>query len=183
MHSHNKSVVHMEHERKYLIRMPSKSFFSDNVVLTSSIEQTYLSKPYSMYEERVRAEYAHPAEHPIYTLTTKTTWSSTSRKEENRTLSYSEYMFFYTSDTREETLLKIRHLFPTRRHLFEIDIYPFWERYAILEVELSFPEQKVHLPNCLHVIAEVTADKRFSNRRLAIKHITEEELDNEYRNL
>ena len=48
-----------------------------------------------------------------------------------------------------------------------MDIYPFWQDRAILEVEVRGEEETVLLPRGLHVIREVSADKRYKNVNLA----------------
>ena len=50
---------------------------------------------------------------------------------------------------------------------FEIDIYPFWNDKAIVEIELNSENEEVKMPKCLYVLKEVTDDNRFSNYSLA----------------
>ena len=50
---------------------------------------------------------------------------------------------------------------------FEIDIYPFAKERAICEIELISEDEKFLIPEFIEPIAEVTGDKRFSNRQLA----------------
>ena len=49
----------------------------------------------------------------------------------------------------------------------ELDVYPFWQDRAVLEIEVESETEAVTLPPCLTVIAEVTADKRYKNVNLA----------------
>lgn len=55
-------------------------------------------------------------------------------------------------------LYKVRWAFPYKGHTIEIDCYPFWENEAILEVELSAPDEPITLPPEIEVLAEVTDD-------------------------
>ena len=48
-----------------------------------------------------------------------------------------------------------------------MDVYPFWERTAILETELSDPTHHAEIPPFLTVIREVTGERAYTNRNLA----------------
>ena len=65
-------------------------------------------------------------------------------------------------------LYKVRWSFPYGGHTIEIDCYPFWENEAILEVELSSPEETFTLPPEIEVLAEVTDDPTLKTRALAL---------------
>ena len=49
----------------------------------------------------------------------------------------------------------------------ELDVYPFWQDRAILEVEVKSEDEALLLPPDVTVVAEVTADKRYKNVNLA----------------
>ena len=51
---------------------------------------------------------------------------------------------------------------------FEIDIYPFWDHQAIVEIELSDENQEVIFPPQLKVIREVTDEAEYRNSYLAL---------------
>ena len=51
--------------------------------------------------------------------------------------------------------------------MFEIDVYPFWNDRAIMEIELDYEGQEIVFPPEIQIIAEVTADKRYTNSSLA----------------
>ena len=50
---------------------------------------------------------------------------------------------------------------------YEIDIYPQKNRSCILETEIPSEECAVTLPGFLHVIREVTGDRRYTNASIA----------------
>ena len=50
---------------------------------------------------------------------------------------------------------------------FEIDIYPFWHKQAILEVQINEPEQRLLLPDYLHILRDVTQDAAYSSHAMA----------------
>ena len=65
-------------------------------------------------------------------------------------------------------LYKVRWAFSYKGHTIEIDCYPFWGNEAILEVELSAPDEPIALPPEIEVLAEVTDDPNLKNRALAL---------------
>ena len=46
-------------------------------------------------------------------------------------------------------------------------VYPFWNDKAILEIELSDPEEEIRFPSMLKIIREVTDDDSYKNASLA----------------
>ena len=62
---------------------------------------------------------------------------------------------------------KVRYCFDYRGQLFEMDKYPFSDKLAIMELELSSPEQAIDFPDKVRVIKEVSDDPRYSNAALA----------------
>ena len=69
---------------------------------------------------------------------------------------------------------KTRVCVPHGDHLLEIDIYPFWKKQAVLEVELESEDTPLTLPPYITVLREVTGEKAYKNRALAA-HIPEED--------
>ena len=70
-------------------------------------------------------------------------------------------------DTSKNTIIKTRYCFPFGSHTVEIDVYPFWNDRAILEVELESEEEVFSLPDFVEIIKEVSDDGRYKNTRLA----------------
>lgn len=62
---------------------------------------------------------------------------------------------------------KTRWCLPCGGHVAEVDIYPFWQRVAVTEVELGREDEKFSLPEVLRVIREVTGVREFLNRDMA----------------
>ena len=50
---------------------------------------------------------------------------------------------------------------------FEIDVYPFWQDKAVMEIELTDEMETVMLPPEIEIIKEVTGDRRYTNAALA----------------
>lgn len=71
------------------------------------------------------------------------------------------------ADPTRKQLHRTRYCFTQQNQYFEIDIYPFWQDKAILNVELSSVEEKVYLPNFVKVTEEVSGKKEYLNSELS----------------
>lgn len=157
--------VPKEIERKYLIRMPSPACLAAKAEHHADrILQTYLLDPDATTRVRRRERDGTVT----YTRTSKVRINALSSYEDERALTEAEYEAALTeADPALSPIEKVRHVFRENGHLFEIDVYPFWDAVAVMEVELTCEDQAVSLPDGITVLAEVTADKRFKNRFLA----------------
>lgn len=80
----------------------------------------------------------------------------------------------FDADPDSTPIKKVRHCFMFSNQLFELDIYPFWDDRATLELEMSSEDQQISLPPFIEVIKEVTDDNRYKNRSLSYNIFTEE---------
>ncbi len=161
------SGIPVEIERKYLIEMPDLSVLSGLPgCVVSSIEQTYLPDPAPGVTERIRLRRF--PDRVEYTHTVKIRLSEVEAREEEETVDETVYRDLYSRrDPTLQTVKKNRYAFPVGKQIYEVDVYPFWERTAILETEL--PDASLHaaIPPCLTVIREVTGESAYTNRNLA----------------
>ena len=156
-----------EIERKYLIRMPDAKVLSQYPDATvSAITQTYLHEKTHPHQ-RVRARETDGR--VVYTHTHKTAVTDVTRVEIEQEITEDAYHAFLScADANHATIYKIRYAIPFDGLVWEIDIYPFWQNVAILEVELSSEDQVFSLPPFVSVVREVTEEREFSNRQLAL---------------
>ena len=153
----------IETERKFLIEKPGNELLSrlggDDIV------QTYL-EPEDGGTARIRARTRDGV--TTYTHTVKRRISPISSYEDERVIGEEEYL---TLETRREEgtepVKKTRYLLPYRGFIFEIDVYPLWEKTAVMEVELPEEETEFSLPPEIRIIKEVSGDRRFSNHSLS----------------
>ena len=75
--------------------------------------------------------------------------------------------FLKEADPVRKTIFKTRYAIPYKGLTYEVDIYPFWQTQAIMEVELSSETEPISPPPFLHIVEEVTENKAYSNRSLA----------------
>ena len=162
------SKLPLEIERKFLIEYPnlkelerlSNGNFSD-------ISQTYLVGEQGT-SERVRARTRGGV--TVYTHNTKVKLSSMKRIEIEDEISKEEYdELLKRADPKCRTIEKVRYCVEYGGFEFEIDVFPFWQDKAFMEVEMPSEDAAVDLPDFVKIIREVTDDNRYTNHALAIK--------------
>lgn len=162
-----------EIERKYLIGMPDPAFLAANAS-PSEIVQTYLLRPSPEINARVRKRGREGAW--TYTHTQKIRLSDLRRIEDEREIGEEEYLeLLKQADPEKNVIHKTRWVLPWRGQRFEIDVYPFWQRQAVMEIELENEEQAVELPPQIRILREVTDDWRYLNSSLAVRIPREED--------
>ena len=62
-----------------------------------------------------------------------------------------------------------RYCLTYKNQYFEIDVYPFWNDKAIMEIELRSETEPITFPDFIEVIKEVTDDEAYKNASLARK--------------
>lgn len=156
----------LEIERKYLIEYPDIERLGANPNCRKiEIIQTYLK---SSGDEEIRVRQRGFGGHYIYFMTTKKSISPIKRVEVEKRLTQNEYLtLLMEADTTKRQIRKNRYCLTYEGQYFEIDIYPFWERQAIAEIELSDENADIVFPPELKVIREVTDDPAYRNNSLA----------------
>ena len=156
----------LEIERKFLIEYPDveKLELLPNCQRVEII-QTYLTAP-DGEETRVRQRGANG--NYIYMQTTKKKISDVKRVEVERRLTKDEYLrLLMDADPDCRPIRKTRYCLTYDNQYFEIDLYPFWDHQAIVELELRDEKEEIRFPKELRVIREVTDDDAFKNASLA----------------
>ncbi len=154
-----------EIERKYLIAMPEKTFLEG--CESSEIEQTYLLGEENTTERVRRRTRDGKSE---YTHTIKRRVSSIRRFEDEHVIAQEEYEeLLRRADPQRRTIVKTRHCFRHGGLLWELDVFPFWQDRAFLEIELTDEKDRVVMPPQIRVIREVTDDPRYTNAALSLE--------------
>ena len=160
--------VPSEIERKYLIKKPTdEQIKSLGCISKTNIIQTYL-KHYDdgVAERRVRQRGTKEDGFSFY-YTEKTDVSTGVRVENERKISKDEYLDLLSeADTSLHQIVKTRYCFVYEKQYFEMDVYPFSDEYAIVEIELNDINENIKLPP-LDFIKDVTDDQRYKNYELA----------------
>lgn len=155
-----------EIERKFLIKKPDldylKSLPNCNMV---HIEQVYLESEDGV-EERVRKRGVDG--NYIYTKTKKINIDGLKRIEIEESISEKEFEELLKRRKKDYgPIEKDRYCLMHNEIYFEIDVYPFMNDKAIIEVELNNPDEEITFPPFVDYYEEVTFDSSFKNGSLA----------------
>lgn len=151
-----------EIERKFLIRRPDISSLKGEVW---EIEQTYLTAS-SGETRRIRRVVSGGTERFFFTEKRRVT--SITRIENEREIDRAEYdTLMAERDSELRCIRKTRIRIPDGKHTWEIDLFPFWEDRALLEIELEREDETFTFPPYVELIREVTTEKEYTNRALA----------------
>lgn len=155
-----------EIERKFLIEYPDTAWL-ESLPNCQRVEiiQTYL-KTDDGSEARVRQRGMDG--HYIYCQTIKKSVTGLKRVEIERRLSKDEYLrCLMDADPACRPIRKTRYCLTHENQYFEIDVYPFWNDRAIVEIELRDESQEIRFPEQLRILKEVTDDSAYKNASLA----------------
>ena len=167
------NIDHFEIERKFIIRRPERGYLEEHGSSTE-IEQTYLL---GAPGETTRVRKRWKGNKVSYTLTIKSRVNAMRQIERERDLSEEEYReLLKRADPACHPVRKERWVVEYHGQPFEIDLFPFWEKQAYLELELSDESQEIDFPPGLVILREVTGDYRYTNHGLA-REIPEEDLE------
>ncbi len=158
-----------EIERKFLIKYPDVSFLLKNPLCRElKMEQTYLKGGARVRKIEEKGKVS-------FIKTVKKHISDIKREEKEWQISEEEYITdLQNKVVGTSTIKKTRYAFPLGNFVLEIDVFPFWNDRAFLEIELENEEQEFLLPEFLEIIKEVTFDKRYNNSSLAREILTED---------
>lgn len=156
MHSNS----NLEIERKFLIKYPNFGNFIFNKKV--NISQSYLIRENPEIERRIRLWKED--DNIQYYYTEKKFLTSSVREEVEKEITESEYNSLKSQiDDTIVTVEKTRYTLNYSNLTFEIDVYPFSNDYAIMEVELEDESQKYTIPKGIELIKEVTGIKEYGN--------------------
>lgn len=156
-----------EIERKFIIVHPGEAWLAAYPQSRrKEIEQVYLTSEPG-WERRVRRCMENGDIR--CTETRKESRAGLCRTELERIITPEEYdRLLAEREPGVAALRKIRWVCPYESHFLEIDCYPFWRDKAVLEVELSAPDEAFSLPPDITVLREATDDPELKNHALAM---------------
>lgn len=159
----------LEIERKFLIEKPNLEWIKNNTDCeVLEIVQTYLGRNSEGFGNRVREIKINGVKK--YFHTAKKSLSGITRIELEKEITKLEYDRHLENKKDRISLEKTRYIIKLNNLKYEIDIYPFWNETAILEIELKNEKQKFEIPDFIKVIGEVTNNLDYSNQSLAKKY-------------
>lgn len=156
----------LEIERKFLIEYPDIDYLNNMTACRKvAITQAYLNTPEEgMFRIRKRG-YGKDA---VYIKTVKIKINDLKRIEKESYLTQAEYNNYLS---RKECITGIiskdRYCIVYDDEYFELDVYPFWNDRATLEIELLSEDQPYKLPPFIKLIREVSHEPEYRNIALA----------------
>ena len=131
----------------------------------SEIEQIYLLSSDDV-SERIRKR-GRDGKYKYY-HTIKRRISAYVREEDEREISELEYKVLKKrANPKLNIIYKTRYVFPYKGHNLEIDVFPFWDRQAYLEVELEDSSVCPAVPSFVKCMCDVTCNPEYTNRALS----------------
>ncbi len=156
----------LEIERKFLIEYPDIEFLENMKTCRGvAINQTYFDTPdEGIFRLRKRGHCKNCA----YIKTKKIKISDIKRIETETYISEKEYNEYISKkEYITGSLSKIRYCIVHNSVYYELDVYPFWNDKATIEIELLSEDQEYELPPFVKLIREVTFEKEYRNLSLA----------------
>lgn len=154
----------LEIERKFLVRLPDTDGLDVRRKIT--ILQTYLNNGDNGIQRRIRRISENGNVHYVYTE--KLFLTAVTRQEMEYEIDENEYNRLIVQAREDcQPVSKTRYCFDYCGQMFELDVYPFSDRLAVMEIELGSEMQEIVFPDNVDVIMEVTENPDFSNASLA----------------
>lgn len=162
----------LEIERKFLIRYPDITALEKlSNCHKIEIEQIYLDPA---FEKNARIRKRGEKNQYIYYKTVKHKITDITYEEIENRITEEEYLFYaQKADKTRRKICKDRYCLVYQGQYFEIDIFPFWNEQALIELELRSENQEIIFPPEIKVIKEVTHDAFYKNSALALMNFKE----------
>lgn len=157
-------LSNIELEKKFLIEYPDINELLKYPICKSHIEQTYLLCDNGSHRIRKRECGSSIA----YFETLKLRINNSKCIEHEGLISQAEFNDLMQHKNPEKiTIIKDRYTLLYDGQYFELDIYPFWQDKAVIELELRDENQKYTLPPEIKIIRDVSDDYTYKNNYLA----------------
>ena len=159
----------LEIERKFLIEYPDTEYLKTIPTCRRvAIEQAYLETP---DEGRFRIRRRGSREEAVYIKTVKRKINDLSHIEIENYISEKEYNDYLSQKEYVHGIIrKDRYCIALNSTYYELDVFPFFVDRATLEIELLTENQPYVLPDFVKVIREVSFEKEYKNKYLAVKY-------------
>ncbi|MBE6720688.1 MAG: hypothetical protein E7571_08580, partial [Ruminococcaceae bacterium] len=133
----------IELEKKFLIEYPDLSELAKYNPIKYEIEQIYLISNVGSHRIRKRVHFGIPT----YFETLKIRITGSKCHEYEDVISLEEYEELKkTADPEKHPINKDRYVFAYGGKVIEIDVFPFWDDKAFLEIELDSEDDNYSIP-------------------------------------
>lgn len=163
----------LETEYKFLIEIPDLKLLSIQPDFREKhLTQMYLELPSELNEVSTRCRIRRVEEQGKITFrkTFKKSLTDLTRVEIEKEIEEEEYILL-SRYILEGTapIEKTRLTFSYEGFTLEVDIFPFWQDKAFLEIEVESESVKPPVPPFINVLKDVSKDKAYKNFNLAKK--------------
>lgn len=157
----------LEIERKFLIKYPDIEMLdSIDTCRRVPVTQAYLDTP---EEGKFRIRRRGEGKDAVYIKTVKRKINDLTHIEIEDYISENEfYSYLEQKKYVHGVISKDRYCIALNSMYYELDVYPFFNDRATLEIELLSEDQPYVLPDFVEVIREVTFEKQYKNKYLAV---------------
>lgn len=156
-----------EIERKFLVEKLDEKLLNSRASKVKHIEQSYLTPSEEFPVRRTRKVTTMGEEKYFFTLKRDVNGTFV-REEIEDEITVNQYLELQKErDFALNQIVKTRYVIEENGLIFELDRFPFFPSFDVLEVELKWESEQFELPNYFNVIKEVTTDYRFTNVSLA----------------
>ncbi len=153
-----------EIEKKFLIKYPDLNALQKYKPFKAEISQTYLLC--AVGSHRIRKRGSNGIFTYFETLKIRVTGSCS--EETESVISKARYdELMKNADPNKHTIVKDRYCFLYDGQYFELDVFPFWNDKAFLELELKSENHTFALPPEIKVLEDVSDDFHYKNSYLA----------------
>lgn len=155
-----------EEERKFLIRYPDLHWLESlpncrkvDVIITYLTDKEGVETRVRMRGER--GSY-------IYFKTRKRLEPGGKRIEQEERLTQEEYLqALMEADPARRPVRKTRYCLTYDNRYLNIDVYPFWQDKACVQLRLGGDKSKVRLPEQLEILQDITGDEAYTSGGLS----------------
>ncbi len=156
-----------EIERKFLVEKIDSELLNSLASKIKHIEQSYLTPSKEFPVRRARKVTMRGEERFFFTLKRDVEGTFVREEVENE-ISKNQYLELQKErDYALNQIIKTRYVIEENGLVFELDRFPFFPSFDVLEVELKSEAEQFEMPSYFKVIKEVTTDYRFTNVSLA----------------
>ena len=157
----------IELEKKFLIEYPDLEDIAKYTPIKYEIEQIYLISEVGSHRIRKRSHFGIPT----YFETLKVRITESKCHEDEDVITEPEYeQLKLAADPKLHPIYKDRYVFSYGGKVLELDVFPFWDDKAFLEIELESEDDEYTIPPEIRIIEDVSDNKEYKNRHLAKKN-------------
>lgn len=164
--------VPSQHQEKIIIKKPTYEYLLNKKAQRRNIIQVYLK---SNGKEERRIRMMGDGNNFVYYLTKKAIGNYNDYIEKSISKDIYDALML-EMDMERRPIIKDRWYFSEGDTYYNLDIYPNWEKYAVLEIRGSREDVDAKLPVGIEEVKNVTGDIKYSNYFLSKDFIPEDKI-------